>query len=83
VEKNVLIFGILAYFCIFPLLPKLKLYFKNVSVHVILVLNTTFVLNMTFLGLLSPEILFGEKTVTHTDTQLISPSVNLGVNKNF
>jgi len=30
-----------------------------------------------FLGLLSPEILFGETTVTHPDTQHFSPSVNL------
>jgi len=33
----------------------------RLSVHVILVLDVTFVPNLTFLGLLSPEILFGEK----------------------
>jgi len=32
---------------------------------IILVLDATFVPNLTFLGLLSPEILFGEKTVSH------------------
>jgi len=47
------------------------------TVHIILILDATFVPNLTFLGFLSPEILFGEKTDTHADTQLISPSVNL------
>jgi len=54
---------------------------KNLNVCVILVLDVTFVPNLTFLGLLSPEISFGEKTYTqtptHPDTQCISPSVNL------
>jgi len=31
--------------------------------------------NLTFLGILSHEISFGEKTITHPDTQHISPSV--------
>jgi len=39
---------------------------KNLSAHIILVLNATFAPNLTFLGLLSPEISVGEKTVTHS-----------------
>jgi len=38
---------------------------KNLSACIILVLYATFVQNLTFLGLLSPEISFGERTVTH------------------
>jgi len=67
---------------------KLKTFCKNLSASIILVLelNATFVPNLTFLGLLSSEISFGEKTATHpptlTDTQLISPSMNESVNRN-
>jgi len=38
---------------------------KNLSEHIILILDATFVPNLTFLGPLSPEISFGEKIVTH------------------
>jgi len=37
-------------------------------VHIILILDATLGPNMTFLDLLSLEISFGEKTVTHADT---------------
>jgi len=51
---------------------------KNLSAHIILVLDATFVPNLTFFGLLSPEISFAEKSPdTHQDTQLVLPSVNL------
>jgi len=54
-----------------PILPQLKNFSKNLSAHVIviLILSTTFVPNLTFLGILSPEIWFGEKTVTHPERQ--------------
>jgi len=42
-------------------------FFKNLSACIILVLDATFMPNLTFLGLLSPEISFGEKPVTHED----------------
>jgi len=42
----------------------IKNFSRNLSTHIILVLDATFVPNLTFLGLLSPEISFGEKTVT-------------------
>jgi len=56
---------------------------KNLSARLILPVDATFVSNLTFLGLLSPDISLGEKNnhhpCTHPDnTQLISPSVNLG-----
>jgi len=55
--------------------PQLKNFFqKNLSVHIILVLDATLVLNLTFLGFFGPEISFEEKS--HSPTQLISPSVN-------
>jgi len=41
---------------------------RNLSVHIILILDATFVPNLKFLGLLSAEISLGEKTVTHPDT---------------
>jgi len=74
----------LAYLGVFFNFATVKKLFKNLIVHISLVLDATFMPNLTFLGLLSSEILFGEKTVTHTDkhpqrhphTQLISPSVN-------
>jgi len=53
-----------------------KNFSKNIRVNIILVLDAAFVPNLTFLGLLRPEILFGEKSVT-LDTQLISPPINL------
>jgi len=49
-----------------PIMPQLKNVFKKPKPCIILVLDAFFVLNFTFLGLLSPEILFGEKSVTHT-----------------
>jgi len=51
----------------------IKLFSKTQSVRIILTLDTTSVPNLTILGLLSPEVSFGEKTVTHPDTQLILP----------
>jgi len=51
--------------------------------HIILVPDATFVINLMYLGLLSHEISFGEKTATqpdipprHSPIQLISPTVN-------
>jgi len=41
---------------------------KNLSARIILVLDATIVPNLTFLGLLSPEISFGEKN-SHPPTQ--------------
>jgi len=41
---------------------------KNLSARIILVLDATFVPNLTLSGLLRPEISFGEKTVTHLPT---------------
>jgi len=46
-----------------------KLFFqksKCAQLHIILVLDAIFVLNLTFLGLFIPDISFGEKTVTHS-----------------
>jgi len=55
----------------FALLPKLKNVSRNLSVRIILILDATFVPNLTFLGLLNPEILFGEKKLPcHPDKQL-------------
>jgi len=54
-----------AYFWQF--LPQLKKLSKNLRVSIIFVIDTTFVPNLTFLGLLSPETSYGEKTVTHPD----------------
>jgi len=68
-------FGLFWFFC--KNLATIKKLFQNLNVCIILVLDATFVPNLTFLGLLSPDMSFGEKTVTHTDTQLISRSVNL------
>jgi len=49
-------------------------------VHIILVLVATSGPNLTFLGLLSAAISFGEQqSPTQTDTQLISPFMNLSV----
>jgi len=52
--------------------PQLKT-FSRISARIILVLDATFVPNLTFLGLLSPEILFGEKTVTQTPSLIRHP----------
>jgi len=38
-----------------------KLFSENLSTRFILVLDATFLPNLTFLGLLSPDISFGEK----------------------
>jgi len=48
-------------------LPPLKLFSGNLSARIIPKLDATFVPNLTFLGLLSPEISFGEKN-SHPDT---------------
>jgi len=47
------------------ILPQLKTFPKNLSVRIILVLDATVVPNLTFLGLLSPEISFGENPPRH------------------
>jgi len=66
-EKNVVnrltgIFGI--FWAFFDKFATIKNFFqKSKSVHH----PHTFVPNLTLLGLLSSEILFGEKTVTHPD----------------
>jgi len=52
----------------------LQTFSRNLSARIIFVLHTTFVPTLTLLGLLNPEISFGEKK---TVTQLILPSVNL------
>jgi len=53
-----------------PILPQLKTFSKNLSVYIFPIPDATFVPNLTFLGLLSPEIKFKEKTVTtQTPTQ--------------
>jgi len=51
--------------------PKTIFPLKNLSVHIILILDATSVPNLAFFGLLSPGILFGKKTVTHPNTHLI------------
>jgi len=60
-------------FCLFlaflQILPQLKTFPKNQNACIILILDATFVPNLTFLGLLNPEISFREKTVTPTDTK--------------
>jgi len=58
------------------ILPQLKTFSKNLSACIILILDAAFVLNLTFLGILSYEILLGEK-VFKPDTQLILPSMKL------
>jgi len=53
-----------------------KTFSKNPRASIILVLDATFLTNLTFLGLLSPEISFGEKTThpnAHPDAQLRKP----------
>jgi len=62
-------FGKLALFANFATIK--KDFSKNLSAHIILVLDATFVPN--FLGLLSPEISFGKNS--HLDMKLISPSI--------
>jgi len=71
VENKVLIFG-----SFFANYATIKNFSKNLSVCISIILDATFVQNLTFPGLLSPEISFGEKTVTHPDTQLVSSSMN-------
>jgi len=46
------------------ILPQL-IFFKNLSVRIILILDATFVPNLKFIGILSPEISSREKIVTH------------------
>jgi len=60
---------ILAVFCKKNVLLQLKTFFENLSACIILVLDATFVPNLTFLDFLSLGISFEEKTVTHIDTQ--------------
>jgi len=45
-----------------------KLFSSNLSACLILVLDNTFVPNLTFLDHLSPDISFAEKTVTQSPT---------------
>jgi len=56
-------FGLFLYFL--QILLQLKTFSETSSVHIILILDATFVPNLTFSGLLSPEISLGEKLVTH------------------
>jgi len=72
-SKNVLFLAFLANF------DTIKNISKNLHACIIIILDATFVPNLRFLGLLSPEISFGEKkqSPTQTPTQLISPFVNL------
>jgi len=58
-EKRTYFWQFLAYFLRF--LPQLKNFFRKLSVCIILVLDATFVPNSTFVGLLRPEIPFGEQ----------------------
>jgi len=54
-----------SFFANFATVKKLS---KNLSVCIVLVLDSTFVPNLKVLGFRSPEISFGEKkTVTHPD----------------
>jgi len=66
--KNGIFGRFLAFFLI---LPQLKNFFsRNLSTHITLILEATFVSNWMFLGLLTAEVLFGEKqSPTQTDTQ--------------
>jgi len=59
------LFAIYGLFLVFLLeiLLQLKNFSKNLCVSIILVLDAIFVPNFTFLGILSPEISVGEKTV--------------------
>jgi len=61
------------------ILLQLKNPAKNLSVHIILMLDTTYVSNLTFLGFISLEASFGEEkqSPSHPDTQLTLPLVNL------
>jgi len=72
--------GFFAYFWRFfvlfffvQILPQLKNFSRNLSVHIIYAIDTTFVPNLTFLGLLSPEILLGEKKVTQSPSLFRDP----------
>jgi len=58
VKKYVLFFAFL------PILPQLKNFSRNLSACIILILDAIFLPNLTFLGLLGPEISLGEKTVS-------------------
>jgi len=63
-------FGLL--FALFlQILPELKN--SGLGVHIIPVLDATFVPNLTFLGLLSPEISLAEKLVTHPPSLFRDP----------
>jgi len=72
-RKLAILWLILAVF--WQILP-LKTFSKSLSARIIHVLDATVVPNVTCLGHISSEISFKVKTVTHTDTQIISPSVN-------
>jgi len=69
-EEECALFAIFLLNCVFlPILPQLKLLFKNLIALIMLVFDATFVLNLTFLGLLSREISFGKYTHSHTQTR--------------
>jgi len=59
-------FGFLAVFL--QILPQLKTFSKHLFARIILALDTTFMPNLTFLGLLGPEISFGEKKQSRIQT---------------
>jgi len=64
VEKNVHIFVIFwPVFANFATIKKTSS--KNLSVHIILILDATFVPNLTFIGVLSPEISLGKNGHPH------------------
>jgi len=50
------------FFANFATIKKLS---KNISARIIFVVDAIFLPNVAFLGPFSPEISFGEKTVTH------------------
>jgi len=47
-------------FCV-QILPQLEYFFQNLSAHIILIVDTAFMPNFTFLGIFCPEISFREK----------------------
>jgi len=59
--------GILAVFVNFAAIK--KTFSENLRACIIFVQDATFVPNLTFLGVLSPEISFEEKTISHPPRQ--------------
>jgi len=49
-------------FAVFANFATINIFSRNLSTHIILVLDATFLLHLMFLSLLSPEISFAEKT---------------------